>query len=91
MNPHPLLLPLLLLLPQVPEYVLARLQRVSDETDPRKRRRLAKLLALLAALLQLAGARNRLPLKPPRAAKVGRSVARLGRELAGSWQGVLLL
>jgi hypothetical protein len=62
---------ILLLLLQVPEYVLSRLQRVSDETDPRKRRRLAKLLALLAALLQLAAARNRLPLKPPRVAKVG--------------------
>jgi uncharacterized protein YacL len=61
---------LLLTLSQVPEYVLSRLQRVSDETDPRKRRRLAKLLALLAALLQLAGARNRLPLRPPREAKV---------------------
>ncbi|KAF6259060.1 RNA polymerase I associated factor, A49-like protein [Scenedesmus sp. NREL 46B-D3] len=63
---------------QVPEYVLSRLQRVSDEADPRKRRRLAKLLALLAALLQLATARNRLPLRAPREAKEEGGAARPG-------------
>ncbi|WIA38332.1 hypothetical protein OEZ86_001668 [Tetradesmus obliquus] len=71
---------------QVPAYVLSRLQRVSDEADPRKRRRLAKLLALLAALLQLAGARSRLPLKPPRAAKEEGGAARPGGLTELSWQ-----
>eukprot|EP00879_Flechtneria_rotunda_P016632 GHRR01017402.1.p1 GENE.GHRR01017402.1~~GHRR01017402.1.p1 ORF type:complete len:402 (+),score=169.99 GHRR01017402.1:1271-2476(+) len=55
---------------KVPAYVMSRLHCLSDAGgDQELRKRRARLLALLAALLQLATARPRLQLQPPRPAK----------------------
>ena len=57
---------------KVPAYIIQRLQLLADipKSKEIERKRKARILALLAALIQLATARPRLRLQPPRPATV---------------------